>query len=108
MPDDRNCELSLRARLLRQAARSLLLAQSSDWPFIMKCGTAVEYANKRVRDQLARFHFLCDAAVRNDVEERKLIALEQMDNLFPFLDYRIYAEPERAAEQPAAKPALAG
>ena len=75
----------------------------------MKCGTAVEYANKRVRDQLARFHFLCDAAAKNDVEERKLIALEQMDNLFPFLDYRIYAEPERAAEQPpAAKPALAG
>ena len=101
-------EASLRERLLNQAARSLLLAQSSDWPFIMKCGTAVEYANKRVRDQLARFHFLCDAAVRNDVEERKLIALEQMDNLFPFLDYRIYAEPERAAEQPAAKPALAG
>lgn len=99
---------SLRARLLRQAARSLLLAQSSDWPFIMKCGTAVDYANKRVRDQLARFHFLCDAAAKNDVEERKLIALEQMDNLFPFLDYRIYAEPQRVAQQPAAKPALAG
>jgi 1,4-alpha-glucan branching enzyme len=94
---------SLRDRLLRQAARSLLLAQSSDWPFIMKCGTAVDYANKRMRDQLARFHFLCDAAAKNDVEERKLIALEQMDNLFPFLDYRIYADTpqtsQRSAEQ---------
>ena len=87
---------SLRDRLLRQAARSLLLAQSSDWPFIMKCGTAVEYANKRVRDQLARFHFLCEAAARNEVEERKLAALEQMDNLFPFLDFRLYAEPAGA------------
>jgi hypothetical protein len=37
------------------------------------------------------------------VEERKLIALEQMDNLFPFLDYRIYADTpqtsQRSAEQ---------
>ncbi len=83
---------SLRERLLNQAARSLLLAQSSDWPFIMKCGTAVEYANKRIRDQLARFYFLAAATARNDVEERKLAALEQMDNLFPFLDFRVYAE----------------
>ena len=83
---------SLRERLLNQAARSLLLAQSSDWPFIMKCGTAVEYANKQIRDQLARFYFLAAATARNDVEERKLAALEQMDNLFPFLDFRVYAE----------------
>ncbi len=82
---------SLRERLLNQAARSLLLAQSSDWPFIMKCGTAVDYANKRVRDQLARFQFLCEAVAANDVEERTLLALEHMDNLFPFLDFRVYA-----------------
>ena len=92
---------SLRDRLLNQAARSLLLAQSSDWPFIMKCGTAVEYANKRVRDQLARFHFLAEAVARNDVEERKLMALEHMDNLFPFMDFRVYAEPGVAVAQPA-------
>ena len=28
-------------RALRQAGRSLLLAQASDWPFIMRTGTAV-------------------------------------------------------------------
>lgn len=83
---------SLRERLLNQAARSLLLAQSSDWPFIMKCGTAVDYANKRVRDQLARFQFLCAAVVKNDVDETRLVALERMDNVFPFLDYRVYAD----------------
>ena len=99
---------TLRDRILRQAARSLLLAQSSDWPFIMKCGTAVDYANKRVRDQLARFHFLCEAAARNEVDDRKLLALERMDNLFPFLDYRVYAEPPQTVRQPAAQPARAG
>ncbi len=94
-------EGSLRDRLLRQAARSLLLAQASDWPFIMKCGTAVEYANKRVRDQLARFDFLCAAAEANDVEERKLRALEGMDNLFPFLDFRLYADQAQAGASDA-------
>ena len=34
----------LRRRALNQAARELLLAQSSDWAFIMKTGTMVEYA----------------------------------------------------------------
>ena len=96
---------SMIERILNQAARSLLLAQSSDWPFIIKCGTAVDYANKRVRDQLARFHFLCDAAAKNDIDPRKLAALEHLDNLFPFVDFRLYAEPaaeraESAADRP--------
>lgn len=88
---------SLREKLLNQAARSLLLAESSDWPFIMKCGTSVDYANRRVRDSLARFHFLCAAAEKNDVDPRKLLTLERLDNLFPFLDFRLYAEPAQDA-----------
>src|SRR5262245_58884553 len=35
-------------RALNQAARELLLAQSSDWAFIMKTATAVKYACDRV------------------------------------------------------------
>jgi 1,4-alpha-glucan branching enzyme len=88
---------SQRERILNQAARSLLLAQSSDWPFIMKCGTAVDYANQRIRDQLARFHFLGQAAGEGRVEERKLMALEHLDNPFPFLDFRIYADTSQRA-----------
>ncbi len=94
-----------RERMLNQAFRSLLLAQSSDWPFIMKCGTNVEYANKRVRDQLARFHFLVTAVQQNRIDERKLQALEAMDNLFPFIDFRSYGKPvaaRRSAEQRSA------
>src|SRR5258707_5503181 len=45
-------------RALNQAARELLLAQSSDWAFIMKTNTTVEYANKRTRDHIARFDYL--------------------------------------------------
>jgi len=44
----------LQTRALNQAARSILLAQASDWPFIMKSGTTIDYANKRITDHLAR------------------------------------------------------
>ncbi len=87
-----------RARALNQAARSLLLAQASDWPFLIKCGTAVDYASRRVREQLARFHHLTSAVRANRVDPRTLRALEAMDNLFPWLDYRAWG----AVEQPKA------
>jgi len=37
---------------LNQAARELLLAQSSDWAFIMRTGTMVPYAVRRTRSHL--------------------------------------------------------
>jgi 1,4-alpha-glucan branching enzyme len=87
--DFKNVELrSLQERALNQAARSLLLAQASDWPFIMKSGTTIEYARKRITDHLARFNYLHDSIRRNTIDERYLAALEIMDNVFPFLDFR--------------------
>jgi len=77
-------------RALNQAARSLLLAQASDWAFIMKTGTAVEYAEGRVRDHLARFHVLADDAEAGTVDAPRLAALEAMDNIFPALDFRTW------------------
>ena len=82
---------SLVERALNQAARSLLLAQASDWAFIMKTGTAVDYAQGRIRDHLARLHALLDAVDEGAVDPGELIALETMDNIFPNLDFRIYA-----------------
>ncbi len=82
---------SLVERALNQAARALLLAQSSDWPFIMKTGTTVDYAYGRIRDHLSRFHALCDAVDADDIDVRQLAALEAMDNIFPEIDFRVYA-----------------
>jgi 1,4-alpha-glucan branching enzyme len=48
----------LMRRALNQMARELLLAQSSDWAFIMKTGTAVSYAEARVKSHLGRFQTL--------------------------------------------------
>ncbi|MDJ0861982.1 MAG: DUF1957 domain-containing protein [Gammaproteobacteria bacterium] len=87
---EQSSEEDLRHRALQQAARSLLLAQASDWAFIMRAGSAVEYAHRRVRDHLSRFHFLEQSARNGDVDERRLRALEAMDNIFPKIDFRAF------------------
>lgn len=79
------------ARLLRQAARSLLLAQSSDWTFHLGRGPGSEYSESRLRDQLARFRLLTGSLGDGRIREEQLIAVEQMDNLFPDLDLRHFA-----------------
>jgi 1,4-alpha-glucan branching enzyme len=78
-------------RVLKQLARELLLAQSSDWAFLMRTGTAREYATKRTLDHLGRFNQLHDQFVANAVDEKFLAECEWRDNLFPNLEWRYYA-----------------
>ena len=47
---------ALTTRALNQAARELMLAQSSDWTFIMKTGTTVPYATKRINQHILQFN----------------------------------------------------
>ncbi len=77
-------------RVLKQLARELLLAQSSDWAFLMKTGTAKEYATKRTLDHLGRFNRLYDQFAANHVDEKFLRDCEWRDNLFPNLNWRYY------------------
>jgi 1,4-alpha-glucan branching enzyme len=84
----RTADPVMRSRLLRQAARSLLLAQSSDWTFQMGRGPGSTYCESRLRDQLARFRFLTGAIRGCRIAGEQLAAIERMDNLFPSLDLR--------------------
>jgi len=77
----------LRARALRQAARELLLAQASDWPFILRTGTSPDYARRRVQDHLVRFIALHDQLTATAVDEKWLAVIESRDNLFPGVDW---------------------
>lgn len=81
--------LSLRA--LNQALRELLLAQSSDWAFIMKTGTHVPYAEKRTKDHLLRFTKLYYQIKSNNINEMWLGDIEYKDNIFSDLDYRFHS-----------------
>ena len=78
-------------RLLKQLARELLLAQSSDWAFLMKTGTAREYATRRTIDHLARFNRLHDQFVTNNLDQEFLRDCESRDKIFPNVNWRYYA-----------------
>jgi 1,4-alpha-glucan branching enzyme len=77
-------------RVLKQLARELLLAQSSDWAFLIKTGTAKHYATKRVTDHLLRFNRLHDEFAGGNVGEGFLANCEWRDNIFPEIDWRHY------------------
>ncbi|HHV63109.1 MAG TPA: DUF1957 domain-containing protein [Firmicutes bacterium] len=89
----------LQRRALNQAARELLLAQSSDWAFIMKTGTMTQYAIKRTKDHIGRFTRLYEDIKRNSIDEAWLRDIEYKDNIFPDIDYRVYA-PAPSPAQP--------
>jgi 1,4-alpha-glucan branching enzyme len=88
------CPSGLQRRALNQAAREVLLAQSSDWAFIMKTGTMVDYAVGRTKEHLLRLFRLHDqlrAGAPGSIDEPWLAEVEARDNLFPSLDYRVYS-----------------
>lgn len=78
-------------RTLAQMARELLLAQSSDWAFLMKTETASEYATARTRQHLARFHALATSVEEGRPGVPALTRSEWRDTIFPSLDWRVYA-----------------
>ena len=79
-------------RALNQAVRELLLAQSSDWAFIMKAGAMAPYAEKRTRESLKNFTRLYTEINEKKIDESNLKDLEEKDTLFPGLDYSVYSE----------------
>ncbi|HEY9618510.1 MAG TPA: 1,4-alpha-glucan branching protein domain-containing protein [Microcoleaceae cyanobacterium] len=80
----------LEKRALNQAARELLLAQSSDWAFIMRSGTMVPYAVRRTRSHLMRFQKLYDEVKQGKIDSGWLEKVEAIDNIFPNLNYKVY------------------
>jgi len=77
-------------RGLNQALRELLLAQSSDWAFIMGTGTHTSYAVKRTKEHILRFSSLYEQIKSNTIDEGWLSDIENKDNIFPDIDYRVH------------------
>lgn len=83
-----------RERALTQAARELLLAQTSDWSEILSSNDEDSELRGRWGTYLARFVQLCELAERDQINaaERFLLdQLEELDGPFPTLNYRIFA-----------------
>jgi 1,4-alpha-glucan branching enzyme len=78
-------------RTLNQMARELLLAESSDWAFMMQTRTTVEYAVQRTREHLINFLKLYHSLEQRRVDEAFLSELESRDCIFPQIDFHVYA-----------------
>ncbi len=77
-------------RGLNQAARELMLAQASDWAFLVHTQTAPDYAWRRTAEHLANFQRLATDLEANRPDPDLISRLEQRNNLFPDMDYRIF------------------
>ncbi|MCB1190859.1 MAG: DUF1957 domain-containing protein [Leptospiraceae bacterium] len=74
-------------RILNQMGRELLLVQSSDWPFIMKAGTMVDYAVKRVKVHVNLFLELKSMLTEESVNEVRLKEIEEENPIYPELRF---------------------
>jgi 1,4-alpha-glucan branching enzyme len=73
-------------RALKQAARELLLAQSSDWPFILTMGTQMGYARRRPVVHLSRCHRILHMLETGNVNEADISQMEERDAVLPDVD----------------------
>lgn len=84
--------------VLDQAARELLLLQASDWPFLVTTGQAAAYAIERFNTHVERFDRLADLALGGTIGPQAVALAEEyfaLDNVFPDIDYRVFACRER-------------
>ena len=71
-------------RLFDQAARELLLSESSDWSFILRAGTTTELARERIKRHLYRFWKLVKMIEDPSKIDLKFIdEVEEEDKIFP-------------------------
>ncbi|MFP4509606.1 MAG: glycoside hydrolase family 57 protein [Spirochaetota bacterium] len=83
-------ETGLKQRALNQAAREVLLSQASDWPFIIRSGTAVSYAESRVKEHISNFTHIYDSLSGGMISTEWLTKVERRNNCFPRIDYRLF------------------
>ncbi len=77
---------SVMQRTINQAMKEMLLAQSSDWPFLIEKGRASGYAEKRVRGHIDNFNRLFSMAEGCEYDMALLGGLEDRNAVFPWLD----------------------
>ena len=85
-PDD----TGLKERALNQAAREVLLAQSSDWPSMLYRGESTEFARGQAENALRNFTTIYEALGSNYISTEWLTNLERSHNIFPNINYRVF------------------
>ncbi|MDR2135715.1 MAG: DUF1957 domain-containing protein [Treponema sp.] len=85
-PDD----TGLKERALNQAAREILLAQSSDWPGMLYRQESSGLAASGIEDALRNFTTIYEALGSGYISTEWLTRLEKRHGIFPRINYRIF------------------
>jgi 1,4-alpha-glucan branching enzyme len=85
-PDDSG----LKERALNQAAREILLAQSSDWSSLLYKQDSTEYARNQAENALRNFTTIYEALGSSYISTEWLTKLEHRHNFFPSINYRVF------------------
>ncbi|MDR2952707.1 MAG: DUF1957 domain-containing protein [Treponema sp.] len=80
----------IRERALNQAAREILLAQSSDWPGLLYRQDSTEYARNQVENALRNFTTIYEALGSSYISTEWLTSLERRHNFFPDINYQVF------------------
>lgn len=78
-------------KTLNQAARELLLLESSDWPFLVTTGQAREYAIRRFSQHVERFGKLASSMEAGKPKADLADEYWELDKVFPDIDYRWFS-----------------
>lgn len=87
-----------RQRTVAQMTRELMLAQASDWAFLMRNGAAKPYATKQTQDRLDRFDELWGVFSSNpETAGERLAQIEKETPFLPDLSWDVFGELVEAA-----------
>jgi 1,4-alpha-glucan branching enzyme len=78
--------------VLSQAAREVLLLESSDWPFLVTTGQAREYSIRRFSQHIERFDKLAVSLEKGVPNVDLAQEFWELDKVFPDIDYRWFGE----------------
>jgi 1,4-alpha-glucan branching enzyme len=71
-----------------------MLAQSSDWAFMIRMGQVIDYARRRTNLHLDAFKQLERQALDGKIDTRSIDSLRASNNLFPTLQFEVFAGPD--------------
>ncbi len=81
----------IKIRMLNQLLRELLLAQSSDWAFLMTTQTAMEYSIRRTKEHISNFTRLYEMITSDTQDIGYLEWLEYKNSIFMEIDYTVFS-----------------
>ncbi len=78
-------------RGLNQMARELLLAQASDWAFLMTTGTAPSYSVQRTKEHISNFMKIYGMVEDHKFDWEFFRETEGRNDFYPEIDFRVFA-----------------